>query len=103
MTEVVPADDLALDTSALQSRSDAFLQQAVRAERLSSIQTDRREQEVPIALVERLTPPFKQRFQDKRMQWNRPARAFCLGVSKPITQTGLGDTHLHGLLHGLYV
>ena len=51
---------LAFDPSALQSRSNAFLQQAVRAERFSSIQPNRREQEVAIALIERLTLPVEQ-------------------------------------------
>jgi hypothetical protein len=36
MAEVVPADDLAFDPGAFESRSNAFLQQVVRAERLAT-------------------------------------------------------------------
>jgi hypothetical protein len=36
MAEVVPADDLAFDAGAFESRSNAFLQQVVRAERLAT-------------------------------------------------------------------
>jgi hypothetical protein len=65
MAEVVPSDDLAFDTGAHKCRSNAFPEQTIRAKRFGSIQPNRREQEVVIALIERLTLPVEQRFQDK--------------------------------------
>ena len=73
MTKVVPADDFAFDPGAFEGRSNAFLQQAVRAERFGSTQPNRWKQEVAIVFVERLALPVEQRFQDEGMKRNRSA------------------------------
>jgi hypothetical protein len=55
----MPTDDLAFDPGAFKCGTNAFLQQAVRAERLFTIQPNRWEEEVAIALIERLALPLE--------------------------------------------
>ena len=48
----MPTDDLVFDPGAIKCRTDAFLEQTVRAERLLAVQPNRWEEEVAIALIE---------------------------------------------------
>jgi len=93
----VPSDFLSLDAGTQQSRSNDLVQDHIREQRLSAIESDRREEEISIISVEGLVSPFQEHSDDGWMKGNRLPACGCFALADMIPNDRLRDEDLHGL------